>query len=260
MAEETKKPPEQNAPAPVKTEEKPPETKVETPPPATATGLDGMSKEALRELYKKSPELFDEIVPPKVEEKKEPPVEKKEAPPKAESAAPMLYEGTEVKLPIDVPVNKEAVARYLADAKANGLSPKQVQAQIDWNAKEARDYLAALPKPKAPEEVAKEQDAANVAKLKADFGQEYDENMEIARQAAVQFADADLLAQMKTSNPVLVRHFLKLGKLNGIKPTPQGGAPRNGNETLDEEKSKDQQYRARYKNTPGMFPDAPKQE
>lgn len=260
MAEETKKPPEQNAPAPVKTEEKPPETKVETPPPATATGLDGMSKEALRELYKKSPELFDEIVPPKVEEKKEPPVEKKTEPPASQSAAPVMYEGTEVKIPADVPVDGESLKSRLANWKVLGFSPAQVQGQIDFEVQQYKAHVAALPKPKAPEEVAKEQDAANVAKLKADFGQEYDENMEIARQAAVQFADADLLAQMKTSNPVLVRHFLKLGKLNGIKPTPQGGAPRNGNETLDEEKSKDQQYRARYKNTPGMFPDAPKQE
>lgn len=259
MAEETKKPPEQNAPAPVKTEEKPLETKIETPPPTTATGLDGMSEEALQALYKKSPELFAKIIPPKVE-KKEPPAEKKTEPPAPQSAAPVVYEGVEVKLPADVPVNKEAVARYLADAKENGLSAVQVQRQIDWNAKEARAYIAAQPKPKSPEEIAKEQDVANVAKLKADFGQNYDENMEIARQAAVQFADADLLAQMKTSNPVLVKHFLKLGKLNGIKPTPQEGLPRNGNETSDAEKSQDQQYRDRYKNTPGMFPSAPKQE
>lgn len=229
--------------------------------PAKPTGLDGFTTEQLKALYSKSPQMFEEAgIVKKPEPKVEPKIEK---PPEPQSAAPVVYEGKEIKLAEDVPVNKEAVAAYLAHAKEIGLSPEQAQKEIDFQVKQYRDSVAKEPKPKTPEVIRAEQDAANVAVLKADKafsgakGEKYGANMELARRAAVQYGDADLLERLKTSDPVLIRHFLKLGKANAEDTSEPGGAPRSGIEGEEVEKGRQAGLRARYRNTPQMFKDEP---
>lgn len=204
-----------------------------------ATGLVSMTREQLQDLYKKTPELFEGVIP--APEKK---VEEKKPEPTPQSAAP-AYEGVEIKLPTDVPVNTELVNEYLKFAKENGLSPKVVQAQIDWQTNQARTYAKTQ---KTPEAVMAEQDATNVGVLKKEFGAKYDENMETARQAAKEFAGPEILERLKTSDPVLVRHFLQLGKKNA-EDTTKHGAARTGDETAEADKAARDAQRARYPNT-----------
>lgn len=227
--------------APVETKA---EVKPETPVEAQPQGLDGFTPEKLKEFYSKSPQMFEEAgIVPKKEEK---PVEVAKP---AQSAAPVL-DGTEIKLPEDVQVDRSAVDAYLAHAKEIGLNPKQVQAEIDFQVKQAREVL----KRQAPQPTAQELDAANVARLKADkeFGAKYEENMEIARRAAMKFGDPELLEKLRTSDPVLVRHFYKLGKADAEDST-RGAPNRNGHETQDSEKSQQDYFRQRYPRSPQMF-------
>lgn len=255
MTEEIKKPvAAQQAPAQGKPgEEKP---KVEEPN-HTPAGLDAYTKEDLQKLYKNSPQLFEGIV--KEPEKKEPEKKVEEVKPAApQSAAPVVYGEKEIKLPDDVPVDKEAVAAYLAHAKEVGLSPEQVQSQIDWQTKVAREAAAKEVKPKeAPKEIltAAQVDAENVAKLKGDKefgGQNYEANMETARRAAVKFGDAEVLERLKTSDPVLVKTFWRLGKADA-EDTTNHAPNRTGNETDDAEKAQKDHLKARFNNSPQMF-------
>lgn len=250
--EVTPQAPAQGAP----TEEK----KVETKPveESKASGLDGFTAEQLKALYSRSPQMFQEAgIVSKPEEKKveeKPAAEKKvEEPKPAQSAAPVL-DGTEIKLPDDVQVDRAAVDAYLAHAKEIGLSPKQVQAEIDFQVKSARE---ALKKQAAAQQSHAQIDAANVARLKADaeFGSKFDENMELARRAAAKFGDPELLERLKTSDPVLVKHFYKLGKADAEDRT-RGGAPRSGHENDDAEQAREQNLRQRYNRSPQMFKDA----
>lgn len=235
MADE-KKPEGQQAPADApKAEEK----KIEEV--QKATGLDSLKPEDLKALYAKSPEMFEGIVPTPKEEKKVEPEPKK-------SAAPTLGD-VEIKLPTDVPVDRAALDTRLALAKELGLSAGQFQRQLDHEVEMARKYIASQKQP-----TPQEQDAANVAKLKTEFGGSYEANIEIARQAAAKFGDPDLLEKLKTSDPVLIRHFLKLGKADADDKTPNKGLPRNGNEEDEVAKSEEQRQKSRYPNSPEMFP------
>lgn len=245
MADEIKKPEEKpQAPA----QETP---KVEEAAKPAPSGMDAIDSTKLKELYAKSPQMFKEagIIP---EEK---PVEKKiEEPKKPESAAPLAMDGTEIKLPDDVPVNRAMVERYLAHAKEIGLNAKQVQAEIDFQTKQAREAFASQTKqPTAAEQHAAE-DSANVAGLKADkeFGAAYDANMEISRRAAIKYADKEMLGKLTTSDPVLVRHFWKLGKLDAD-DTTRGAPNRNGEENANADKAAADQMKSRYNNSPSMF-------
>jgi hypothetical protein len=163
-----------------------------------------------------------------------------------------VVDGVEIKLPDDVPVNRAVVDRYLAHAKEVGLTPKQIQAEIDFQTQTARETMKAQPKAKSQQEIEAEQDAANVALLKADkeFGSKYDENMEIARRAAVKFGDKELLGRLRTSDPVLVRHFWKLG-LADVEDSTRGAPNRNGIE--DEQSTQQEHLKSRYPNSPTMF-------
>lgn len=237
MAEEKKPAETQQAPADGKPAEQKPEVK------PGATGLDSFTRDQLKDLYKKSPELFEGVV-----EQKKPTEEIPKPTETPQSAAPVEYAGEKLKIPEDVPVAKEAVELYLAHAKEHGLTAKQVQAELDFQAKL---YRAAAGSKKDP--TPQELDAQNVGLLKKEFGNDYDKNMEIARQAAVEFADAEMLAKMKTSDPVLVRHFLKIGLKNANDKTPEGGTPRNGNETDDAAKDEASRLKARYPRSPQMF-------
>lgn len=219
----------------------PTEVQTETPKPAPS-GISDLTVEQLKELYKKSPEMFTEAGIAKKEEKAVPVQE----PPKPQGAAPLKFGESELKLPEDVPVNRAAVEEYLAHAKEIGLSAAQVQREIDFNIKKYRE-MTAQQKPPTPQE----QDAANVAALKQEFGAEYDKNIEIARKAAAKFGDPDLLALLKTSNPVLVKHFLKLGKADAEDTTPARGEARTGIE--EEVNDQETNLRARYPNSPSMF-------
>lgn len=236
------------APAQGVQDQKPPEPKVEAkaeekPKPS---GLDAYTVEQLREFYKQSPQMFEEAgIVQKKEEKA--PEEKKTEPEKPQSAAPVVYAGKEIKLPTDVPVNREMVDAYFKHAQEMGHTPEQVQGAIDFQTKIARDELkreqdaVAAKHQETPAEV----DARNVASLRAAWGQKYDENMEVARRAAVKYGDAELLEKLKTSDPVLVRHFHKLGAADAEDRTP--GAPnRNGEETPNEAKTQKDLQRARY--------------
>lgn len=205
------------------------------------TGLDSMTAADLKAFYARSPQMFKEAGIVQEEAK----VEKKDPPPvPAGSAAPKLkYGDVEIKLPEDVKVNLDAVNAHLAHAKEIGLDAKQVQAQIDFQTKLARAEKAATPKVPTPEE----EDAANVAKLKADavFGAKYDENMDIARRAAVKFGDKEVLAKLATSDPVLVRHFWKIGLADAEDKTLR--APnRNGVEGKDAEEDQQSHLKQRY--------------
>lgn len=261
MAEEIKKvevPPQapaQGAPD-QKLSEKPPE-------PPKPTGLDAVTPEDLKALYKRSPQMFAdaEIVPKKEPPKEEP---KKEDPKPPEQSAAPVYGGREIKLAKDVPVNAAVIEKYLAHAKTVGLSPEQVQAEIDFQSERYREAVAAAPKQKTPQEVQAEQDAANVAVLKADknFGgteEAFKANMEIARRAALKYGDAELMERLKTSDPVLVRHFLKLGKADAEDVTING-PNRTGVEGEQAEKGRQDALRKRFKNTPQMFPDSPPEQ
>lgn len=204
------------------------------------TGLDSLTAADLKAFYERSPQMFKEagIV-------QEPKVEKKDLPTEqAGSAAPKLKFGdVEINLPTDVKVNMEGVLAHLAHAKEIGLDAKQVQAQIDFQTKMAREDAKKQPKVPTPADI----DAANVALLKADasFGAKYEENMDIARRAAVKFGDKEVLTKLATSDPVLVRHFWKLGLADAEDKTPR--APnRNGVEEKDEEQSQESHLKARY--------------
>lgn len=240
-----KKDPAQQAPAQAPVVEQKPS---QEPPKPVPTGLDALTPKDLQDLYKRSPQMFEGIV------KETPKEEKKEAPKPTKSAAPLVLDGVEIKLPNDVPVNLGEVEAYLTHAKEIGLDPKQVQAQIDFQTQQARKVLASRPQPKTPEQI----DAENVVVLKKDFGEKYEENMEIARRAAVEFGDPDLLIRLKTSDPVLVRHLLKIGLKNKESQTPAGGVPRSGNEGEAEEKSRNDALQKRYSRSPQMFREGPK--
>lgn len=224
------------------------------------TGLDRITAKDLKELYARSPQMFEEaeIVKKEEEKKKDATkVDKKEAPPD-KSAAPLSMDGVEIKVPEDVPVDIEAVKAHIEHSKSIGLTPKQVQAQIDVRVEAARKAIAAQPKPKTQEQIDAENDAKNVALLKGEFGEKYEENMEIARQAAVEFGDADLLKRLKSSDPVLVRHLLKIGLKNKEGTTPKGGQARTGNEEEDERKKHEASLKGRYNRSPQMFGEGPK--
>lgn len=260
--EEEKKPESPQAPAQGEPEKPQEGQQAKTPEEkAGPTGLDRLTPEDLKKLYDRSPQMFkDAGIVPKEEakppEKKEAPKEEKkvEAPPTA-SAAPK-YGDVEIKLPTDVKVNADAVASYLAHAKEIGLSPQQVQAEIDFQTKQARAALAAS-QPKAPAPAPEEVDAANVGRLKADpeFGKDFEANMDLARRAAVKFGDKETLAKLATSDPVLVKHFWKLAKADAEDQT-RAGPNRNGEEDKREEEDLDPRsetyLRRRYKNSPGM--------
>lgn len=273
MTTEVKKP-EEKAQAPAqpippeqkKDEQKPPEEQKVGP-----TGLDRLTADDLKKLYAQSPGMFKEagIVPePKKEEEAKPPEQKPpEKPPEAPapptvSAAPKFGD-VEIKLPTDVKVNREAVDAYLAHAKDIGLSPQQVQAEIDFQTKRAREQETKQPakleppKASAPVDLAAE-DAANVSKLRADpeFGKAYEANMDLARRAALKWGDKDTLAKLATSDPVLVKHFWKLA-LADAEDTTHGSPNRNGHESDPKEEDNDPRsesyLKRRYKNSPQMF-------
>lgn len=207
--------------------------------PAT---LEGMTPERLREIYKSSPEMFAGLVP---EPQKEAP---KEALP-TKSAAPKFGD-VEIKLPEDVPVNKETIDAYLVHAAKHGLSAAQVQAEIDF---QADNHRAAVARQKPPTPA--EQDAANVALLKKDFGNDYDANMATARGAFDKIKDRhpELADKLKTSDPAYVKLLLELGNADKDDITPNTGSSRNGNETDAAEKDADAKLRERYNNSPQMF-------
>lgn len=204
--------------------------------------LEGMTAERLREIYKSSPEMFAGLVP---EVKKEAP---KEAPP-LKSAAPKFGD-VEIKLPEDVPVNKETIDAYLVHAKEVGLSATQVQAEIDFQSK---SYRAAVAK-QAPLTPA-QQDAANVEILKKDFGAKYEESMATARAAFDKIKDRhpELEAKLKTSDPAYVKLLLELGNADRDDSTPNRGAPRNGTETDAAEKDEEKRLQERFNNSPQLF-------
>lgn len=204
--------------------------------------LEGMTAERLREIYKSSPEMFAGLVP---EVKKEAPQET--PPPK--SAAPKFGD-VEIKLPEDVPVNKETIDAYLVHAKEVGLSAAQVQAEIDFQSK---SYRAAVAK-QAPLTQA-QQDAANVEALKRDFGASYEANMATARGAFDKIKDRhpELEAKLKTSDPAYVKLLLELGNADRDDSTPNRGAPRNGTETDAAEKDAEKRLQERFNNSPQLF-------
>lgn len=246
--------PAQGVPEPKVPEQKPSEQK--------PTGLDGFTPDQLKEFYKKSPQMFEDagIVPKKEakpEEKKEEP---KPPPAKPQSAAPVVYEGQEVKLPDpgDVPLDMVRLGRYLALAKENGLTPKQVQAEIDFQVGDARSEIKRRQMEESnkptPQQIAIERDKVNVGILKADkeFGADFEKNFEMARQAAVKFGDPELLERLRTSDPVLVRHLWKIAKLDADDTTPS--APnRTGNEGDKEEKDQENYLKQRFPNSPTLF-------
>jgi len=253
----------------IKKVEAPPQTpvqvaqdkKVEAPPveekKAGPTGLDSFTADQLKEFYKRSPQMFEEAgLVAKKEEKVEPPPEKKEEPPKPAVSAAPKYGEVEIKLPDDVPVNREAVDAYLVNAKENGLTAQQVQSQIDLQTKLAREALKRQPPP-PKEPTPAEVDAANVATLKAKWGEKYEENMEAARRAAVKFAGTKMLGKLTTSDPDLVEHFLTLAQKDGEDTTPK--APnRTGSEGQPEEGEEDPQtthlkQRYPHPSSQGMF-------
>jgi hypothetical protein len=253
VATETeKKPVDQQAPAegaPAKKEVQPPEEK---PKPS---GLDAVTTEDLKKLYARSPQMFEEAGIAKKEEK--PPEKKPEPPPPAVSAAPK-YGDVEIKLPTDVQVNRDAVDRYLVHAKEVGLSAEQVQKQLDWQTEQARKVQEAQRGTQQPQKVPTpaEQDAANAKALKEKWGEKYDENMERARQAAVKYAGTGMLERLKTSDPVLVQHFLSLAEKDGEDAT-RSAPNRSGDEGKpDVETNEDpaeSHLKKRYNNSPTMF-------
>lgn len=256
MAEEKKVEVPPQAPAKVEPDPKVEEKKIEEAP--KPFGLDGLTKVQLQELYKKTPQLFEEAgIVPKKEEK---PEEKKvEEPPKPQSAAPVVYEGTEIKLPTDVPVNAEVVKEYLAHAKEQGHTAKQVQGTIDFQTKQARDAIKREQDRVAKQPTPVEIDAANVATLKADkeFGPKYDENMELARRAALKRGDNDLLERLRTSDPVLVKFLWKIGR-DDAEDSTRGPPNRNGEESKDEKQTEIEQNKRRYPNSPTLFQESVK--
>lgn len=258
MAQEVeKKPADQQAPAqgePAKKEGQPPV--VEVPKPS---GFDALTPAALKELYDRSPQMFKDagIVKEEKPPEQKPPEKKPEPPPPAVSAAPK-YGDVEIKLPTDVQVNREAVTQYLAHAKEVGLSPEQVQKQIDWQTDQARKVQEAQRGTQQPQKVPTpaEQDAANVKTLKDKWGEKYDENMERARQAAVKYAGTSMLERLKASDPILVQHFLSLAEKDGDDVTPR--APnRSGDEGKPDVEATDDpaesHLKKRYNNSPTMF-------
>jgi hypothetical protein len=218
------------------------------------TGLDALTPEQLEALYDKSPDLFKKVkekVAAKPEGEKEKP-KGDEGQPKRDpqSAAPVAYEGQEIKLPQDLQVDREVLKSYLDHAKSIGLNPQQVQKELDFQFEGARQQM----KRQQAQQTAQEQDAANVAKLKQDkeFGAKYEENMEIARRAAKEFADPELLERLKTSDPVLVKHFWKIGMRNAEDHT-RGAPNRSGEEDGQAEQEQADYLKKRYPNSPEMF-------
>lgn len=251
------KPVSQQAPAegaPDKKEGQPPV--VEVPKPS---GFDALTPAALKDLYDRSPQMFKDagIVKEEKPPEQKPPEKKPEPPPPAVSAAPK-YGEVEIKLPSDVQVNREAVDRYLAHAKEIGLSPEQVQGQLDWQTEQARKVQEAQKGIQQPQKVPTpaEQDAVNAKALREKWGEKYDENMERARQAAVKYAGSGMLEKLKTSDPVLVQHFLSLAEKDGEDRTlraPNRSGDEDKPETETVEDPTTSHLQKRYNNSPTMF-------
>jgi hypothetical protein len=231
---EEKKPVDPQAPAQEKPveEQKPPQEK----PPAEeqkAKGLDGYSEDELRDFYKRSPGMFKKVAD-EIKAEQKPVAEKPKSNDPPQSAAPAgkvaKYQDKDIKLPDDV--NDGAVQPYFDHWKEMGFSPEQVQREVDFMSGQAK---AAQQKPrpqKTAAELASEEDARNVAALKADpeFGKDFKGSMEIARRAYLKHGSPEMQARMTTSDPVLVKHFYELGKLDTEDRTPERGRPRTGDE------------------------------
>lgn len=236
-----------------KTEEKKPEEK-------KVSGLDQLTVEDLKDFYKKSPQMFKEagLTQEKQEEKKE--VKQPET--KPQSAAPVAkYRDVDIKLPTDVEINADAIKPHFDHWAEMGHSPEQVQKEVDFMAKTVREEKKKREeisrKQETPAELAKREDAANVGVLKADpeFGKDFDKNMEISRRAALRHGNKDMLARMATSDPVLVKHFWDLGKLDTEDHTIRG-LPRTGDEErekLGNDPKSEPVLKKRFPNTPQMF-------
>ena len=142
-----------------------------------------------------------------------------------------------INLPKDVPVNEEMITAFKLLTKTPEFKANPAQAVVDFQAGMYRKDMAAFA----------EADKRNVAALKADAefgGAKYEENMEIARKAALKFGDAALVERLKQTDPVLVKFLHKIGKASAEDNTPRSPAPTQEAPTADETN------RARY---PSMY-------
>jgi len=216
------------------------------------SGLDAFTADQLKDLYKKSPQMFAEAGIVKPEPKGE---EKKPEPSK--SAAPLMMAETEIKLPEDLELNRDEIAKRIAVAVEVGMNAKQFQRQLDYEVDVARRQLAAMPKPKTAEEIAQEQDAANVSVLKKEWGSKYDENMELARRAALKHSTPEFLSneKLRVTDPATVKFLAKLGQADAEDHTPGGGQPRNGEEKKDAAQDQNSKLKRLYNHptSQGMF-------
>lgn len=111
----------------------PPEAKSEAKPEEKLFGKD----ESGKPVEKATPD------PSKPEVKAEAPKEKAEAKPEEKVEAKPEEKPVELKLPEDVPLDKEAYAKFGELAKSQKIAPATQQALIDFQAQMARDAIKA---------------------------------------------------------------------------------------------------------------------
>jgi len=164
----------------------------------------------------------------KVEAAVESPEPVKEAPQVEKSVVPEKYE---LKLSKNSLLDPAYVAKIEAEAKAEGLSNEQAQGRL------ARDEQVAQNTLLAQQQAFKERAISWAKECESDKeigGTAYKENVELAKRALDQFADASFKKILDESglgnNPHLLRTFVRIGKKIGndrlVTEGKAGGVPK----------------------------------
>ena len=119
------------------------------------------------------------------------------------------YETPKENMP-DVPVTKEQTDVFFQEAHRIGLNKQQAAALVRWQAEQAHSGM----------EMGQQQVDADLEQavntMRQEFGQAYDEKMDMAKKAAKQFGGDELMALLDSTGlgnePALIKAFANIGK------------------------------------------------
>jgi hypothetical protein len=120
------------------------------------------------------------------------------------------YELPKDGMPKDVQLDESLLASAYEEGHRLGLTKRQMAGMVRWQAEAA----SAAAKQYDESSSARIQEAA--AKLRADFGEAYDQEMELAQTAAASFGGEELWAELTAAgvgnNPNVIKAFAKVGR------------------------------------------------
>ena len=122
---------------------------------------------------------------------------------------PQGYESPTENMP-DLPVNEEVRGKFYEEAHRIGLNNQQAAALLRWEAERTQSAMAEHSQ-NAEIALEKAQDA-----MRKEFGQAFDEKMNMAKNAAEEFGGAELIELLdKTglgNEPAVIKAFANIGK------------------------------------------------